>query len=186
MPEITEKELPPNVKPLWLKALAAYQAENLDYAVSLLQGVLKECAGFLDGRKLLRKCELKLVGGTKKKAGLFGLQTGGMGMMKLHGQAKKDPLGTLPLIEKELEKDPLNDQANDLLFDTCLKLELFESAAFALETVRNGSPENAKLLHKLATFYLNRDQPLQASEVYNDIIKHHPIDGAAIKGSKDA
>jgi tetratricopeptide (TPR) repeat protein len=186
MPEITEKELPPNVKPLWLKALNAYQAENLDYAVSLLQGVLKECAGFLDGRKLLRKCELKLVGGTKKKAGLFGLQTGGMGMMKLHGQAKKDPLGTLPLIEKELEKDPLNDQANDLLFDTFLKLELFESAAFALETVRNGSPENAKLLHKLASFYLNRDQPLQASEVYNDIIKHHPIDGAAIKGSKDA
>jgi len=186
MPEITEQELPPNVKPLWLKALTAYQAENLDYAVTLLQGVLKESAGFLDGRKLLRKCELKLAGGIKKKAGLFGLQTGGMGLMKLHGHAKKDPLGTLPLIEKELEKDPLNDQANDLLFDTCLKLELFATAAFALETVRNGSPENAKLLHKLALFYLNRDQPLQASEVYNDIIKHHPIDGAAIKGSKDA
>jgi tetratricopeptide (TPR) repeat protein len=68
----------------------------------------------------------------------------------------------------------------------CLKLELFETAAFALETVRKGSPENAKLLHKLATFYLNRDQPTMAAEVYNDIIKHHPTDGTAIKGSKDA
>jgi hypothetical protein len=42
MPEITEKELPPNLKPLWLKSLTAVQASNPTYAVSLLQGVLKE------------------------------------------------------------------------------------------------------------------------------------------------
>lgn len=183
MPEITEKELPPNLKPLWLKAITAVQASNLDYASTLLQGVLKESPGFLEGRKLLRKCELQQVGGIKKKAGLFG---GGMGGMKLQGQAKKDPQGTLALIEKELEKDPLNDQLNELLFDTCVKLELFETAAFALETVRSGTPDNAKLLHKLAAFYLNREQPELASEVFNDIIKHHPTDGLAIKGSKDA
>jgi tetratricopeptide (TPR) repeat protein len=186
MPEITEKELPPNLKPLWLKALTAVQASNLDYAVTLLQGVLKESSGFLEGRKLLRKCELQIASGNKKKGTFFGMQTGGMGVMKLQAQAKKDPEGTLPLIEKELEKDPLNDQANDLLFDTCLKLELFETAAFALETVRRGKPENAKLLHKLASFYITREQPQIAAEVYNDIIKHHPTDGAAIKGSKDA
>ncbi len=181
MPEITEKELPPNLKPLWLKALSAVQTSNLTYGVSLLQAVLKDSPEFLEGRKLLRKCEIQLAGGVKKKGGLFG----GGGVGRLGGQAKKDPSGTLPLIEKELEKDPFNDAANDLLFDTFVKLELFESAAFALETVRKGSPENAKLLHKLAEFYISREQPLQASEVYNDIIKHHPTDGAAIKGAKD-
>ncbi len=186
MPEITEKELPSNLKPMWLKAITAVQASNLDYAITLLQGVLKESPGFLEGRKLLRKCEVQNAGGAKKKGGLFGIQTGGMSVMKLQGQAKKDPLATLPLIEKELEKDPFNDQANDLLFDCFLKLEFHESAAFALETVRRGSPENAKLLHKLATFYITREQPTLASEVYNDIIKHHPTDGVAIKGSKDA
>ena len=185
MPEITEKELPANHKPLWLKALTAVQASNHGYAITLLQGVIKDNPGFLEGRRLLRNCELQLSGGTKKK-GLFGIQTGGMGVMKLQGAAKKDPQGTLPLIEKELEKDPLSEQANDLLFDTCVKLELFDSAAFALETIRKGSPENSKLLHKLATFYISREQPLLASEVYNDIIKHHPTDGIAIKGSKDA
>lgn len=187
MPEITEKELPANLKPLWLKALAAVQTHNLDYAAStLLPPVLKDCPGFLEARKLLRKCQLQLSGGGRKKSGLFGIQTGGMGVMKLQGAAKKDPLGTLPLIEKELEKDPLNDQANELLFDVCLKLELFDTAAFALETIRSGRPENAKLLHKLAKFYLDREQPQLAAEVYNDIIKHHPTDGVAIKGSKDA
>jgi tetratricopeptide (TPR) repeat protein len=186
MTEITEKELPANLKPLWLKALSAVQTSNHAYAVSLLQGVLKDSPGFLDGRKMLRKCELQLAGGAKKKGGLFGIQTGGMGVMKLQSQAKKDPAGTLPLIEKELEKDPHSDQANDLLFDTCLKLELFETAAFALETIRLVAPENSKLLHKLADFYITRELPLLASEVYNDIIKHHPTDGVAIKGSKDA
>lgn len=186
MPEITEKELPPNLKPLWLKALTAVQASNLDYAVSLLQGVLKDSPGFLDGRKMLRKCELQIASTTKKRGGLFGLHTGGASGMKLQGAAKKNPLDTLPLIEKELEKDPTSEPANDLLFDTCIKLELFESAAFALETIRRSHPENAKLLHKLAEFYITREQPLIASEVYNDIIKHHPTDGSAIKGSKDA
>ncbi len=185
MPEINEKELPANLRPLWLKALTAVQASNLEYAVNLLPPILKECPGFLEGRKLLRKCELQLGGGAKKKS-LFGIQTGGMGGMKLQSVAKKDPEGALPLIEKELEKDPLNDQANELLFDVCLKLELFETAAFALETMRRGNPENAKLLHKLAKFYIDREQPTLAAEVYNDIIKHHPTDGVAIKGSKDA
>jgi tetratricopeptide (TPR) repeat protein len=185
MPEITEKELPPNIKPLWLKALSAVQTANLSYGISLLQAVLKDCPGFLDGRKMLRKCEIQLAGNAKKKAGLFGIQSGGVGM-KLSGQAKKDPLGAIPLIEKELEKDPYNDQANDLLFECFLKLEMFESAAFALETVRKGTPENTKLLHKLADYYLSREEPLQASEVYNDIVKVAPTDSVAIKGAKDA
>lgn len=183
MPEITENDLQPKLKPLWLKAITAVQASNLDYAISLIQGVLKESPEFLQGRKLLRRCELQTAGGIKKKSGLFG---GGMNLMKLQSNAKKDPLGTLPLIEKELERDPLNEGANDLLFDVCLKLELFETAAFALETVRSGNPESAKLLHKLASFYITREQPTLAAEVYNDIIKHHPTDGVAIKGSKDA
>jgi len=186
MPEIAEKELPQNIKSLWLKALSAIQTGNLAYAISLLQAVLKDAPAFLDGRKALRSCEVQLAGPPKKKGGLFGIQTGGMGLMKLSGQAKKDPTGTLPLIEKELEKDPYNEAAAELLYDTFMRMELFESAAFALETVRKGYPENSKLMHKLAEFYLTHNQPLTASDVYNDIIKHHPTDSAAVKGSKDA
>lgn len=187
MAEITEKELPANIKPLWLKALSAVQMNNLDYSVSLLQAILKDAPGFLEGRKILRKCEIQLTGGAAgKKKGLFGMSSGGMSVMKLSSQAKKDPAATLPLIEKELEKDPLNDQANDLLFDTALKLDLPETAAFALETIRKHSPENVKLLHKLAEHYLSRELPKKAAEVYNDIIKQAPTDSAAIKGAKDA
>jgi tetratricopeptide (TPR) repeat protein len=111
---------------------------------------------------------------------------GGMAIMKIANQAKKDPESALPLIEKELEKDPINEQANDLLFDLAMKLELPETAAFALETIRTYAPENTKLLHKLAEFYLSSNNPSKAVEVYNDIIKQTPMDSAAIKGSKDS
>lgn len=186
MPEIQEKELPAGAKTLWLKAINAVQANNLDYAVTLIQGVIEQAPGFLEGRKALRQCELQLMdaAGGKKKASLFG---GGLSVMKIQSQIKKNPEAALPLIEKELTKDPLNDQLNDLLFEACLKLGLDATATFALETVREGAPEkNSKLLHKLANYYLDHNEAAIAVEVFNDIIKHNPTDGIAIKASKDA
>lgn len=181
MPEIMEKDLPQSQKALWLKALSAIQTQNLPYAISLLQALLKDSPGFLDGRKVLRKVEIQQTGGPKKKSGLFGISGGS----KHAGQAKKDPAGAIPLIEKELEKDPFSESSNDLLFECFMKLEMPDSAAFALETVRKGLPETPKLLHKLALHYLSRDMPQVAAEVYNDIIKIAPTDSEAIKGAKD-
>lgn len=181
MPEIMEKDLPQSQKALWLKALSAIQTQNLPYAISLLQALLKDSPGFLDGRKVLRKVEIQQTGGPKKKGGLFGISGGS----KHSGQAKKDPAGAIPLIEKELEKDPFSESSNDLLFECFMKLEMPDSAAFALETVRKGAPETPKLLHKLALHYLSRDMPQIAAEVYNDIIKIAPTDSEAIKGAKD-
>jgi len=186
MAEITETELSPALRPLWLKALSAVQMNNLEYAVSLLQAVLKDGPAFLEARMILRKCEIQIYSKTEKKKGLFGSSGNSMGIMKLASPAKKDPAGTLPLIEKELEKDPLSDAANELLFETAIRLELYETAAFALETIRKHKPENVKLLHRLAEHYLSREMPAKATEVYNDIIKQAPNDSVAIKGAKDA
>jgi tetratricopeptide (TPR) repeat protein len=185
MAENSENELPANVKALWLRALTAVQTQNTEYAVSLLQAVLKDAPGFLAARKILRKCAIQLTGQGQKKKGIFGMSGGGMTIMKIASQAKKDPDSALPLIEKELEKEPTNEQVNDLLFDVALKLDLPETAAFALETVRTYAPEHTKLLHKLAEFYLANNDPNKAFEVYNDIIKQTPMDSSAIKGAKD-
>lgn len=185
MPEITDKELSTSAKPLWLKALSSVETKNYAYAISIIQAILKESPGFLAGREILRKCESNLTGGPKKKSKLFGISTAGGAGMKLQSQAKKDPEGTLPLIEKELETDPYNESLNELLHECFIKLELFDSAAFALETIRKGHPDNVKSLHKLALFYLQLNRPDAAGEVYADIIKVDPTDSVAVKGSKD-
>ncbi len=185
MPESTESELAPNVKALWLKALSAVQTNNHGYAVKLIQTVLKDAPTFLEGRQVLRKCETIVCGGPKKRSSFLGMKTGG-GFGKIASQIKKDPVPALPMIEEELEKDPFNPELNDLLFEAFKVMGLVESSAFALETVRKGHPEEAKLLHKLAEFYLGHEMFQKASEVYRDIIKNHPTDGTAIKGEKDA
>lgn len=185
--EITEAQLPQNLKTLWLKALSAVEMQNHSYAISLINAVLKEAPGFLEGRQLSRNCALQASSGKKKKSGgMSALLSGGMSSMKLSSAAKKDPAGALIQIEKELEKDPLNPQINDVLFDTAVRLGLLDTAAFALETVRKGAPENTKLLHKLAEHYISRDIPGNATEVYNDIVKQNPGDIVAVKGSKDS
>jgi len=185
MPLVTEKDLPDKYKKFWLKALTAVQSGNPGYAIPLIQPILEAYPEFLEGRKISRKCALQVVGGEKKR-GIFGLDTSAMSARKFHSQAKKDPAGALPLIEKELEKDPANDSLNDLLHDVCVRLGYIETAAFALETVRQTSPQKAQLLHKLAEFYQAQNDPAKAYEVYTFINKHHPTDGKAIKGAKDA
>ena len=182
---IKESDLPQNMRPLWLKALSAVETNNHEYAASLLHAVLKDAPDYLDGRKTLRKCQIQLNKG-KKKGGLFGSKGGGFSSMKIGSHAKKDPAAAVVAIEKELDKDPFNEQLNDLLFDTFMRLNMLDSAAFALETVRKGHPENTKLLHKLAEHYLARDMPTEAAEVYNDIVKRDATDSEAIKGAKDA
>jgi len=182
---IKEADLSSSCKPLWLKAISAVETNNHQYAASLLQAVLKEAPDFLDGRKLLRRCQIQMTGG-KKKAGLFGSKGGGFSSMKIASQAKKDPAAAVLALEKELDKDPFNEQLNDLLHDTFMRLNMLDSAGFALETVRKGHPENTKLLHKLADHYLARDMPAEAAEVYNDIVKQDHTDSEAIKGGKDA
>ncbi|MCW1920931.1 tetratricopeptide repeat protein [Luteolibacter arcticus] len=185
MPEITEADLAPNVKALYLKAISAVQTNNHGYAVKLLQSVLKDAPTFLGGRQILRNCESIVVGGPQKGSKIFGIKTGGMGLGRVAGQVKKDPAAALVMIEEVLEKDPYNPEANDLLFEAFNAMGLPDHAAFALETVRKGHPEEAKPLHKLAEFYLHRDDPGKAADVYRDIIKHHPTDSTAIKGEKD-
>jgi len=183
--EITEAELPAELKDHWKSAKASVERKNPGYAVKFLQAILKQEPGFLNARKLLRQAEIYETGASpgSGKKGLFGTSGGGAGT--LARASKKDPVAALVAIEKELEKDPFNGAINDVLHDTCLKVNLLSTAAFALETAKKGNPENTKLSHKLAQFYILRDMHAEAAIVYQDIVKQDQSDGAAIKGEKD-
>ena len=178
--EIQENELTKSAHSLWEKARTAVQIKNFKYAISLCQGVLKEAPGFVEARKLARRCAVKEVG-TKKKS-LFGSGS----TSKLQAALKKDFAAGLQTIEKELEKDPVNASVNEVLFDACVQNNMPGTATMALETVRKWAPNNAPLLHKLAKYYIATDNAKEAIGVFQDIIKHNPADIEAVKGEKDA
>jgi tetratricopeptide (TPR) repeat protein len=181
MPIQTEKDLSENARTLWLKALSAVELRNHGYAISLIQAVLKESPGFLDGRKRLRKVEIAATKG--KKSFLSGLSTASL---KGGSVMKKDPVAAMELAEKSLESDPLNAQSNHLLKESAKAAGYPEVAAFALETLIEASPTDTKLMHELGEHYLSMGDADKAVELYSRIAQVNPADLIAVKRSKDA
>ncbi len=178
---MTDKDLPPDKRALWLKALSAVELRNYGYAISLISAVLKDAPAFLDGRKMLRKAEIAQTKG--KKGFLSGLSTASL---KGGGLVKKDPMAAMELAEKTLETDPFNVAGNNLLKDAAKAAGFPEIAAFALETIVHGNPQDTKVMHELAEHYVSMGLANKAVEVYTKISEINPADLVALKRGKDA
>ena len=178
---VNEEDLAPNQHKQFLKAQSAIELLNFDYAISLLHGLLKEEPGFLGGREILRAAQGARARGAGKTRRLLSV-----GMSKVKGKIKKDPLSALDDIEKRLDTDPYNVEANSLLFEAFLALGMPDMAAFGLQTIREGHPDNTKNLHKLGDHYLKQGNPGEAAKIYELIVTRDPTDGTARKKSKDA
>jgi tetratricopeptide (TPR) repeat protein len=177
---VQEAELDPKYQALWKKALISAERKNWEYVVDQVLPIVTANVGFLDGRKLLRSAESEATGGSGGKKFSFGL--GGF-----KPSSKKEPAEVIADMEENVfRKDPFNLNANETLYDIAMKLHFWDLAAFALETIRAGHPENTKHMHKLAQHYMAYEQPEKAAEVYAAIRKVDPRDMDAAKGEKDA
>src|SRR5438874_5057725 len=105
----TEKELSEDQRAHWLKAVAAIELRNFGYAISLLQGILKQEPQFLTGRQLLRRTEVMRLKAAKKK--FFNVSTASVAVMKAQREMKKDAKRAVELIEKILADEADNKQA---------------------------------------------------------------------------
>jgi tetratricopeptide (TPR) repeat protein len=180
----TEKELNEAQRALWLKALAAMELRNFGYAISLLQGILKQEPEFLTGRQLLRRVEV-----TKQKAGkksFFNISTAPIAVMKAQREIKKAPQRAVEMIEKVLEEEPYNRQANLVLKEAAVAAGWPEIGVFALQTLTEENPRDLKLLHELGQLYHATGQSEPEVEVYNRITEIDPLDAAALRLAKDA
>jgi tetratricopeptide (TPR) repeat protein len=177
---VKEAELDPRHQALWKKALISAERKNWEYVIDQLLPIVIANVGFIDGRKLLRSAESEASGGSAGKKFSFGL--GGF-----KPSSKKEPAEQIADMEENVfRKDPFNLNANEQLYEIAMKMHFPELAAFALETIRAGHPENTKHMHKLAQHYMAHEQPELASEVYRLIVKANPRDMEAMKGEKDA
>src|SRR6266446_7935002 len=180
----TEKELNEAQRSLWLKAMAAIELRNFGYAISLLQGILKQEPQFLTGRQLLRRAEV-----AKQKSGkksFFNISIAPIAIMKAQRETKKAPERAVEMIEKVLEKEPYNRQANLALKEAAVAAGWPEIGVFALRTLLEENPRDVKLLHELGRIYHDMGENDQAVEVYNRITEIDPLDAEALRLGKDA
>jgi tetratricopeptide (TPR) repeat protein len=191
----TQKDLSPQQKQSWLKAMSAMEQRNYPYVIELCQRLLQSYPDFLDGRKLARRAAVEKSRTTKK--GFFSGLGGGSSitLMKAARLKKKGDLaGLLLLLEEVLADDPGNIQANTLLHEAALQWAppMQELATFAFHTILEDNPKDKDHLHRFASYCMSKDEsgkprdPSLAVDLYNKILETNPNDLAAIKGSKDA
>ncbi len=180
----TEKELSEDQRAHWLKAVAAIELRNFGYAISLLQGILKQEPQFLTGRQLLRRTEVTRLKAAKKK--FFNVSTASVAVMKAQREMKKDAKRAVELIEKILENEPYNKQANLALKEAAVAAGWLETGVFALQTLLEENARDTKLLHELARLYHELGESEHEVEIYNRISAIDPADAAAMRLGKDA
>ena len=180
----TEKELSEELRSHWLKAVAAIELRNFGYAISLLQGILKQEPEFLTGRQLLRRAEVAKQKGEKRA--LFSISTAALSVMKAQRELKKDPKRAVEMIERVLEDEPYHRQANLLLKEAAVAAGWAETGVFALRTLLEEKPRDTKVLHELGRLYHELGQSDQETEVYNRITEIDPLDAEAVRLGKDA
>jgi tetratricopeptide (TPR) repeat protein len=180
-----ERDLNPTCRSQVTKAKAAATQKNYDYAITLLQAVLKDYPLYLEGRQRLRAAEIEKF----KSLGKIAQQMAGMrlsgGMMKL-SSSKKSPQDLLIQAEEILANDPFNAKANALIGEAATGLACPELKIFAYETLRTGKPEDKPTLNSLALAYMENKEPAKAIKVYENIITVDPSDGDALSGLKNA
>lgn len=180
----TEKELSETQRSHWLKAVAAIEMRNFGYAISLLQGILKQEPEFLTGRQLLRRTEV-----TKNKAAkrsMFNISTAPLAVMKAQREVKKDPKRAIEMIEKVLEEEPYHRQANMLLKEAAVTAGWPDVGVFALRTLLEEKPDDVKVLRELGRLFHDLGKSDEEVEVYNRISKIDPLDAEALRLGKDA
>src|SRR5437867_5376951 len=180
----TEKELNETQRGHWLKAVAAIELRNFGYAISLLQGILKQEPQFLTGRQLLRRTEVTRSKSAKKS--FFYISTASITVMKAQRQIKNDPKHAVEILEKALEKEPYNRQANLVLKEAALAAGWPEIGIFALRTLLEENPRDVKVLHELGRLYHELGDHENEVEVYNQLTAINPLDAQALRLGKDA
>src|SRR6266581_6555406 len=161
----TEKELSETQRSHWLKAVAAIELRNFDYAISLLQAILKQEPQFLTGRQLLRRTEVTKSKSAKKS--FFNISTAPIAVMKAQRKIKKDPKRAIEMLEKVLEEEPYNRQANLVLKDAAVAAGWPEIGVFALRTLLEKNSRDVKVLHELGRLYRQLGDYDQEVEIYN-------------------
>lgn len=180
----TEKELSDAQRAHWLKAVAAIELRNFGYAISLLQGILRQEPEFLTGRQLLRRTEVTRHKAAKKT--MFNISTAPLAVMKAQREVKKDPKRAIEMIEKVLEDEPYNRQGNLVLKEAAVAAGWPDVAVFALRTLLEEHPRDVKLLHELGRLYHDLGLSNDEVEVYNQIVEINPLDAEALRLGKDA
>lgn len=182
MPEKSLQEIPRAWREQYEKGRAAFDRNNLDYAVDLLTQVLEQEPGFYTCREVLRAAQFKRGGG----GGLFRKMLGSTPkVMQARVALRKDPLEALKLAERILNADPGSLEAHKVLADAALAADLPRTAQLSLEIAYKQDPRDRDVALKLARQLAGAGQGAKAEAIMRALAAAHPQDAEIARIAKD-
>jgi tetratricopeptide (TPR) repeat protein len=185
MPEKELQAIPRPLRDQYEKGLAAIHRENLDYAIAILNAVLRQEPAFYKCREALRATQFKRAG---KKGGfikrLFGTASHSPLLAKGQLALRSNPLDALVTAEHILNSDPHSLPAHRLLAEAALAADLPRTAVLSLEIVFKNAPDRAAAL-RLAEALAKTGQIARGESILVDLAATFPTDAAVQQALKD-
>lgn len=177
MQEIPVTSLDPRLQKQLENAQIALQRGNVDYVIEVTAQVLKSAPGCVPVRRLQRAAQLKK---SETRSKLFTKAFGSVTQAGFMFGSKKDPIKGIENAEKMLSADPNNISALKLLADSATTLEMFDTACFAWESIRDIQPKDRDSLLSLGEAYINANNPKDALRIADELLRTRPQDGDAL------
>lgn len=176
------------VQDLFNRGFTALERGNLDYAIEMLYACVEADPSQLKAWKYLKSAEMKRF--MKKKKSSLSLQLAEvsgapafLSAMAMHKSGKDRH--AMMMAEKLLRDNPTNLRYGKLFAEAAVAAELPEVAILALETVREGNPDDATLLGMLGGYYQAVGRMRSARECFEHLCEINPNDPAMLKKLKD-
>ncbi len=176
MPEKSLQDVSRAWRDLYEKGKAAFDRNNLDYAISIFTQVLEKEPAFYDCREALRASQFK-------KAGIGGggffrkfLDKTNPKLVQARVTLRNNPLEALRIAEQILTGDPNDLSAHRVLADAALAADFPRTAVLSLEIVFKNSPKDRDVAMKLSKALAQAGQAARAEVIVGELARTYPND----------
>lgn len=184
MPEKPLTDIPRALREQFDRGMAAYNKDNLGYAITLFTDALQKEPAFYDCREALRAAQFRKGG---KGAGLFRkfLGQAAPGLAKAQIALRTNPPEALHYAEQALNEDPRNNAAHEILARAAMSVGLPRTAVLSLEIVFKANPTDRGVALRLAQALVAAGQVERADKIYSDLLASNPADLEVARAYKD-
>lgn len=185
MPEKSLAEIPRALREQYEKGKAAFERNNLDYAIDILSAVLEREPAFYDCRVALRATQFKRAGGSGGTGFFRKMLSKSTSLPKALAVWKRDPYEALKLCEQTLKGDPNSVAAHKVLADAALTADLPRTAVLSLEIAHRTAPKDREVTLKLAQALTVLGQWQRAEGLLHELVAAHPNDVNLLETAKN-
>lgn len=151
--------------------------KNPSYAVDILSNISSRNPACLEVRKLLRQAQKRASKSKSKGLGRFISKVTKMPFsIGNDSKIKKDPEKAMETAEQTLRTDPDNVAAHKMLGMAAEALELFTTAAFAYDSIRQVEPKNMDNIKALMSVYITLGKSEEAIRIGEAAYRANPAD----------